>query len=150
MYALSNKGPVHKCQYFHKCTNHTFGGGVCENQTFFPALSTFCPDFYYFHVWIFGTQKMLMCTLFWRGRGLYTWKYWHLWTKCTWFPHVRDNKLIGASWVKYEYMQFVVLYPAGCWVCHPADCSYYWWGSIIGASYLQGDWLVMLSVNPFG
>ncbi len=28
-------GAVHKCQRFHKCTNHTLSGeGGCENQLF--------------------------------------------------------------------------------------------------------------------
>ncbi len=39
--------------------------GVCENQIFFCTLLTFWADFQ----GIFGTQKMLMCTLFLRGEG---------------------------------------------------------------------------------
>ncbi len=45
---------------------YTFAGegvGVCENQHCFRTLLTFWLDFYYFHG-NFGTQKMVMCTLF--------------------------------------------------------------------------------------
>ncbi len=50
-------GAIHKCQHFHKCTNHILsGGGAWENQHFFHILLTFWPNFYYFH-WDFWHSK---------------------------------------------------------------------------------------------
>ncbi len=58
---------------------YTFGRGGGLEIIFSRTLLTFWPDFYYFHG-IFGTQKMLMCTLFWRGEGRGSQKVYSLYT----------------------------------------------------------------------
>ncbi len=60
------KGPSINVIIFMSVQILHFRGGrgeICENQNIFCTLLTFWSDFYYFHG-IFGTQQMLMCTLF--------------------------------------------------------------------------------------
>ncbi len=58
---------IHKCQHFHECTNHTLsgGGGSVKINIFSVHFELFGLIFIIF-MGIFGTQKMLMCALFWR------------------------------------------------------------------------------------
>ncbi len=54
---------------------YTFGGGrgVCENQANFNTLSTFWPDFYYFHGDAWYSKDIDVYSFFWGGgRGLKT------------------------------------------------------------------------------
>ncbi len=79
-------GVVHKCQHFHKCTNHTLsggGGGVLWKSIFLSYTFNFLAWFLLFS-WAFLTLKKCWCVLFFGGVSesvwfVYSWKCLHLW-----------------------------------------------------------------------
>ncbi len=66
-------GAIQKCQHFHECTKHTLSRGVdggLAKYFDFCTLSTFWSIFFIIFMALFGSEKMLMCTLFERGEAI--------------------------------------------------------------------------------
>ncbi len=77
-YSNNNKGPSINGKISMSIrTIHFRGGGVWENQHFFHTLTTFWPDFYYFHV-DFWHSKNVVYSFFCGGRGV---------SESEWFVH---------------------------------------------------------------
>ncbi len=130
-------GAVHKCQYFHECTNHILpgggGGGGLWKSTFFPCTFNFLAWFLLFSWGFLALKKRSCALLFWgegfqKVHGVYTHENveiygWPL--SVPWMGH--QHLFLGCS------LAFTALISCGQWVGH-------WW---VGESISQ-NWVLML------